>query len=199
MTRKDDRWLDQSGLNLIRIVIGSYFMAASLGLVVGIDPKTLFLPFAPAVIADVIGSTLLCLTSLAFMTGTYLRHAALGLALFVFSSSVVQHLLMPHIEDISAFWRDVTLVCAIILTYSNMSRQELRRANLMRRRRVRHIRRMPLYSTDIQPRRVTPPALKSPNPVKPARPVLELPSFMRRPEERSTARDMTDINLFANI
>ncbi|MEO3414163.1 hypothetical protein AAFO92_05855 [Roseovarius sp. CAU 1744] len=199
MVRKDDRWLNQTGLNLIRIVIGSYFAAVSLDLITGIDQKALFLPFVPMIAADVIGSTLLLLTSLAFMTGFYLRPTALILALFIFGSSLVQNFLLAPVEDISAFWRDVTLVCAIILNYSNMNRHELRRADLMRRRRIARVRKIPVYSAEVTPRRITPDAPQKPQPKREARPVLQMPSFMKHPKERQADRDLLDINLFANI
>ena len=94
MVQKDERWLNNSGLNLIRIVIGSYFAAVALDLVTGVDQSALFAGFAPHMVADLLGSTLLFVASLAFMTGIYLRMSALVLALFVFSSSLIQNFLL---------------------------------------------------------------------------------------------------------
>lgn len=199
MVHKDERWLNQTGLNLIRIVIGSYFVAVSLDLVIGVDQKALFLPVAPGVVADIVGSTLLFLTSVAFMTGFQLRITALVLALFIFCSSLVQNFLLAPVEDVSAFWRDVTLVCAIILNYSNMNRRELRRADLMRRRNLARSRKIRVICPDVTPRRVQPQAPVNPQVQKDARPVLQLPSFMKPPQERQGDRDLVDINLFANI
>ncbi len=199
MVRKDDRWLNQTGLNLIRIVIGSYFAAVSLDLAHGVDQKALLLPFLPATAADVIGSTLLLLVSLVFMLGRYLRPVGLVLALFIFCSSLVQNFLLAPVENVSAFWRDVTLVCAIILTYSNMNRHDLCRADLMRRRKRRQVRKVPVFSSSVTPRRVTPDAPAKPQPQAHARPTLELPAFMKTPQERQADRDYVDINLFANI
>lgn len=196
---KDERWLNQTGLNLIRIVIGSYFAAVSLDLVVGVDQKALFLPLAPAIAADVIGSTLLFLASVAFMTGFQLRITALFLALFVFCSSLVQNFLLAPVEDVSAFWRDVTLVCALILNYSNLNRREMRRADLMRRRNHARARKIRVVGPDVTPRRVQPQAPAKPQAQKDPRPVLQLPSFMQPPQERQRDRDLLDINLFANI
>lgn len=199
MVRKDDRWLNQTGLNLIRIVIGSYFAAVALDLVSGVDQKALLLPFVPVTAADVIGSTLLLLASLAFMTGFYLRPTALFLALFIFISSLVQNFLISPVEDVSAFWRDVTLVCAIILNYSNMNRHDLRRADLVRRRKIARVRKVQVFSSDVTPRRITPEAPKKSQPQKEPRPVLQVPSFMKPPHERQADGDDIDINLFANI
>lgn len=199
MVHKDERWLNQTGLNLIRIVIGSYFAAVSLDLVTGVDQNALFSPVIPALAADVIGSTLLFLTSVAFMTGFQLRSTALVLALFVFCSSLVQNFLLAPVEDISAFWRDVTLVCAIILTYSNMNRREMRRADLMRRRNLARARKIRVLGPEVTPRRVQPQAPTASEVQKDTRPVLQLPSFMKPPKERQGDRDIVDINLFANI
>ena len=198
MHSRDERWLNQSGLNLIRIVIGSYFAAVALDLVMGVDQKALFLPILRPIAADVIGSTVLVLVSLTFMTGVCLRLSALILALFVFCSSVVQNFVLADIENVSNFWRDLTMVCAVILTYSNMTPRDLRRANLARRARKKAVRRIRLPGDAVVPRRVQPPTLSAPKKPRETRLVLELPSFMQKPADR-TRRDMTDINLFAEI
>lgn len=201
MARNDKRWMNQTGLNLIRIVIGSYFMAVSLGLVTGVDQTALFAPFLPFAFADIIGSTVLFVASIAFMLGVALRQTALVLALFVFCSSLTQNFLIAEFGDISAFWRDLTMVCAIILTYSNMSRRETRCADLIRRRRrMARLRRVRMPGAEVTPRRVTPPGPAKPDApaAKPA-PRIDLPAFMRHPDLRGNGRDTVDINLFANI
>ncbi len=59
MIGKEDRWLNQTGLNLIRIIIGSYFAAIALDLVIGVDQKAMFLLFLPVHVADFVSATLL--------------------------------------------------------------------------------------------------------------------------------------------
>lgn len=199
MYTKDDRWLNQSGLNLIRIVIGSYFAAVGLDLVAGVDQRALFLPFTPPEVADVVGSTLLILASLTFMLGVCLRLSALVLALFVFSSSVAQNFLLVDVENVSDFWRDLTMVCAVILTYSNMTRLDIRRANLTRAARRKPVRKIHMPGAAITPRRVQPPKLVTPAEPRASRLVLELPTFMQRPTERRRDENKIDINLFAEI
>ena len=194
MLRKDERWLNNSGLNLIRIVIGSYFAAVALDLVSGVDQSALFAGFAPPMIADLLGSTLLFVASLTFMTGIYLRMSALVLALFVFSSSLIQNFLLMEIEDISAFWRDITLVCAVILNYSNLNRQDMRRADLMRYRMLMKQREARLPMAEVKPRRVTPSVFSKPKAKRTPRPGVELPSFMKKPADRSTSGRWIDIN-----
>ncbi len=201
MHSKDERWLNQSGLNLIRIVIGSYFAAVALDLVLGVNQSALFAPFASPLFADLIGSTVLVVASLTFMVGYRLRLSALVLALFVFSSSLIQNFLISDVENVSAFWRDLTMVCAVILTYSNMSRQEMRRADLSRPRRIKRIRKIHMPGTAVTPRRVSPPAqqFRTSDRTAKARQKIKLPSFMRHPKERPLRAHPADINLFAEI
>ena len=131
MRTRNDRWLDQTGLNLIRIVIGSYFMAIALGLITGIDPATLFIGLMPEQTARFSGVGLLFLISLCFMAGIKLRLAALMLVLFVLFSSFVENVLRQVTPDISSFWRDLTLACAVMLSYSTLGRRDLRKATVL--------------------------------------------------------------------
>ena len=133
---KSDRWLDQTGLNLIRIMIGSYFMAISLGLIEGIDDSALFASFLPDKIAALVGAILLFVLSAAFMAGVFLRFFALTLAIFVLSSSIAGNFLQLGNGTVSPFWRDLTLVCAVLLCYASLRRREVRYAALILRRRA---------------------------------------------------------------
>lgn len=147
--------MDQTGLNLLRIVIGSYFMALSLDLVAGLDVATLFRQMLPHAVADIVGSTLLLCLSAAVMAGYQLRLAALSLALLVFCSSLVQNLMVVTPESLSAFWRDLALATAVLLTYLTLGPRALRRASVLAHRaRARHA----LAKTSVNPRRITPQA-----------------------------------------
>ena len=149
-----DRVLDQVGLNIIRIIIGSYFMAVSLDIVKGVRPDILLRPFMSNVQADLVGSSVLLLLSVLVMAGVCLRLAALSLALFVFSSSLLENFTTYAPENLSHFWRDVTLICAVILSYGNLDRAGLRRASALRP--LMHASR----NLSIRPRRVTPGLLR---------------------------------------
>lgn len=152
MSTRNDRWLDHTGLNLIRIVIGSYFMAISLGLVSGLEPAGLLRPLLPARIAELAGTLTLFMLAAAFMAGILLRFFALTLALFVFCSSLVGNSPLLGAGVVAPFWRDLALVCAVLLTYAPLGRRELRRAALiLRRSRVRGRRR----PGPVRPQRVT--------------------------------------------
>lgn len=134
MSTKQTKGVDQTGLNLIRIVIGSYFMALSLDLLTGFDPAALFAVPLPAAAADILGSTLLLCLSGAFMAGVQLRLVALSLALLIISSSLVQNFVTVRADSISAFWRDLVLAVAVLLTYLTLGRRELRRASVLAHR-----------------------------------------------------------------
>lgn len=149
--QRQQRWIDYTGLNLIRIVIGSYFMAISLGLISGIAPPVLFLSFTDPTTADLIGTILLFSITALFMVGVYLRLTSLMLAIFVFSSSIAQNFVLTDATLIEPFWRDLTLVCAILLSYTCLKRTELSRAALVWRRTTPRLK----SSQTVMPRRVT--------------------------------------------
>ncbi|MEQ8291994.1 MAG: hypothetical protein RIA08_07300 [Roseovarius sp.] len=153
MTPKNERWLDHTGLNLIRIVIGSYFMAISLGLIEGVDHAALFAPLLDDQTARLAGMAVLFILSVVFMSGVALRITALTLALFILCSSVAQTFLGPEPMPLSSFWRDLALVCAVLMSYSTLRRQELRKAALIMRRRAARLKRGKF--TTVTPRRVT--------------------------------------------
>jgi len=150
---KNERWLDHTGLNLIRIVIGSYFVAISLGLIEGVDHAALFAPLLDGQTARLAGMGVLFTLSVVFISGLALRLAALSLALFILCSSVAQNFFGPEPLPMSSFWRDLALVCAVLMSYSTLRRQELRKAALIMRRRAARIKHGK-FST-VTPRRVT--------------------------------------------
>jgi len=83
--------------------------------------------------ADLVGSTLLLGLSVAFMIGVSLRLTGLMLAVFVFTSSLIENFIVFEMSNISDFWRDLTLVCSVMLTYSFLSRQGVREASIVGR------------------------------------------------------------------
>ncbi|PKQ13124.1 MAG: hypothetical protein CVT70_05210 [Alphaproteobacteria bacterium HGW-Alphaproteobacteria-1] len=173
--------VDQIGLNLLRIVIGTYFMALALGLIEGFDPAALFYPVMGAVIAETVGATLLLSLAIWFMLGTTLRLAALSLALFVLSSSFMANFIAGPAENLSAFWYDLTLTCAVLLSYMALDTRSIRRASIFahraRLRRIAALRR-------IKPRPVASGAATA-------------KSASRRPRPKVT--DEEETNIFANI
>jgi hypothetical protein len=151
--RSNRRLADHTGLNLIRLIIGSYFMAISLGLVQGVDHRAIFAPIFGAQTGDLIGTTVLFAISAAFMSGLYLRTTSLMLALFVLTSSLIETFIAFQPQNISAFWRDLTLMCGVLLSYYSLKPADMQRASLVGRR---YISRVVKTSEQVTPRRVTP-------------------------------------------
>ncbi|MDA3859175.1 MAG: hypothetical protein PF480_13325 [Roseovarius sp.] len=185
--------IDQAGLNLIRIVIGSYFMALSIDLVAGLDPAAIFAPLMTPLAADILGSTVMFSLSASLMAGIELRLVALSLAIFVFSSSLAQNMLHVVPGSVSAFWRDLTLTCAVLLTYSSLSRPALRRASVLAHRaRLRRLR-----DKEVNPRRIT-LAARGKRPIQQEiRRALTGAKMMRRPRKEPDEPEI--LNIFANL
>jgi len=193
MGHQDERWLDQTGQNMIRIVIGSYFMALSLDFVVGVDQAALFSTFLSAEAADLVGSTILLVVSLAFMVGTQLRLSSLMLAMFVLSSSMIQNFMYFEIQNLSQFWRDLALICAVMLNYSNLKTDDIYSAAMV--------------SPKVRPRRVAldtasrkslqreiQSALGKAQTPRPVRPVMAVPDT---PKMAAPEPDHESNNIFA--
>ncbi len=181
MTPRTQTWLDHTGLNLIRIVVGSYFVAISMGLISGFEPTALFIVYSNPVLADLLGTMVLFSLTVIYMTGWQLRLSCLALALFVLSSSLVQNFLLSQAGTISDFWRDLTMVCAVLLSYSSLRRSEIRKAALIGRHRIAGPRRL---GHKIVPRRVTldDTARATSRPMQDIPMLMAAPSDMPRPE-----------------
>lgn len=190
---KNDRSLNYTGLNLIRILIGSYLVAISLGLIEGFDQGALLRPLLPGMLADLAGTVVLFGLAACFMAGVHLRIFALALALFVLVSSLLALLPQFSAQAASFLWRDLVLVCAILLSYAPLRRRELRHAALIPRYREGLARRRRRGA--VRPRRVkvksVEAAQRRPNSADVAqalRPPIAPTNPIRRPEELSDSR-----------
>ena len=174
--------VDQIGINLLRIVTGTFFMAVALELVDGFDPAVLFRPVLEPALARAAGAVTLLALAIWFMLGAALRLATLSLALFVLVSSFTSNFIASPVEDLSAFWYDLTLCCGVLLSYLTLDERRLRRASVFSHQaRVNRIK----AQRRVHPRRVAPcdtPHGAGTKPARRARPV---------PEE--------EINIFADI
>lgn len=131
MTQRPATGVDQIGINMLRIVIGTFFMAVALELIEGFDPATLFMPIMGPTISKAIGSLILLALAIWFMLGAALRLAALSLALFVLASSFTANFIMAPVENLSAFWYDLTLCCSVLLSYLTLDERRLQRASVL--------------------------------------------------------------------
>lgn len=101
----------------LRILIASYFIAVALKLIPGTQFASLFGLIADQGTAHLLTS--LTVFSLAYMVmiGCCLRLAALLLGLMTFFAAFVTYFGAPLAGDLGAFWRDIALVSALMLTY----------------------------------------------------------------------------------
>lgn len=129
--------LNQSGQNLVRIVIASYFLAVSLGFIPGTVAWPLTAPFLPEPYADLAGKAVIFTTAYLVLVGAWLRVSALLLATVLFWSSYIQNIGSNNLEG---FWRDLALIGALILTYTQtLPRARSRRSALHWTPRARRI------------------------------------------------------------
>ncbi len=127
----------QTGQNLVRIVIASYFLAVAVGLIPGTDASPLTATFLPEPYAGAAGQTVIFVTAYLVLVGVWLRVAALLLATVLFWSSYIHN---TAAGDLEAFWRDLALIGALILTYTQtLPRAATRRAALRWTPRARRL------------------------------------------------------------
>lgn len=132
--------LNQSGQNLVRILIASYFIAISLGMISGTDGSYLARQIVPEPFATYMGKTMVFSLAYLVMMGIWLRPAALLLALTTFWSSYIANFGPEGPLAIGDFWRDLALIGALFLTYAQSGpRATSRRAMLRWSPRVRQI------------------------------------------------------------
>jgi uncharacterized membrane protein YphA (DoxX/SURF4 family) len=150
-TTKATENLGQAGQNLIRILISSYFIGVSIGLINGTDAVPLAATFLPPAAADFAGSAVIFVLAYLVMTGIWLRPAALLLGLVMFWSSYVVNFSNEGPIAISDFWRDLTLIGALMLTYvQSAPRAKRGRAMVRWTPRTRRV----TTATKVAPRRV---------------------------------------------
>ena len=120
--------INQSGHAWLRILIASYFSAVALRLIPGTDFTLLLDRIADAGTADLLTSMIVFSLAYMVMIGCYLRLAALLLALMSLFSAFVGYVGPTGAGDLGAFWRDIALVSALMLTYSRRARPETQKS-----------------------------------------------------------------------
>ena len=115
-------WVSPRGI--MRLLVISYFLAMALGWVGGTEVIDFMLPILPDDIAKWLMQGLVFGLSLLILAGIGRRHAALVLALVVFFSSYTS---LYTGGDIGAFWRDLALIGALLMTadFSSLRDKEI--------------------------------------------------------------------------
>ena len=106
----------------LRILIASYFIAVALRLIPGTDFALLLGLIADRGTANLLAA--ISVFSLAYMVmiGCCLRVAALLLSLMTFFAAFVGYVGPQGSGDLAAFWRDLAMVAALMLTYTRRRR-----------------------------------------------------------------------------
>lgn len=182
--------LNATAQNLIRILIASYFIAVSVGLVPGTDITKVFGQLLPEPVARPVAVLFFFGLSYMVLIGLWLRGAALLLALTVFWSSYLTMLDLGLQEQLGSFWRDLALIGALMLTYAEPAPRSHRRRGLTRTKaKARKIHPQPLS----EPRRVEEVSSQfrsaRPQPTKISAPVIQLPQPGPKAIFRSTRED----------
>lgn len=160
--------LNQSGQNLVRVIIASYFLAVPLGLISGTTPAPLMAPFLPEPHAEIAGGIFMFVGAYLVLTGAWLRASALLLATTLFWSSYIEN---AGTGNIDGFWRDIALIGALILTYTQtLPRAESRRSALHWTPPVRRIK----PEAKVTPRRIVAAKAKLEEPAGPNLKVVPL-------------------------
>ena len=114
--------LNATAQALLRLVIGSYFLAVALGLIPGTDLSVLFSGVLPPPFDEAVATGLVFLLAFMVMVDYATRVAALVMALITFYASYLAMISLGVAEELGSFWRDLALIAALLLTYSEPSR-----------------------------------------------------------------------------
>lgn len=101
---------------ITRLLVVSFFIALSLGLIEGADIKLLATPFLPENIALLTMRGLVLGLCGMILVGVLRKPAALILALIIFWPAYIS---LYAGGDVSAFWRDLALIGGLIMSASN--------------------------------------------------------------------------------
>ncbi len=181
---------------LMRVLVASYLMAASVGIAPGPDLVPIFHQFMPLPWATMSGTAMLFLLAYAMMAGIWLRITILALAIILVGSSFMENFIFADAPDLGTMWQDVVVLCALMQSLIHLTNRELRASSIVRRKKpVRRIEAgdpLVRLRPDGLPAQVQTPPLKTPPKPKP-----EKPAKPAKPAPRDTAQDDEIVNIFA--
>jgi len=132
-TNADRIVLNSAAQALLRILIGSYFVAVSLHIIPGTDLGLLFISVIPAPWSGALAAGLVFVLAFMMMIALYTRAAALVLGLMTFFASYLSMVSLGVADELAAFWRDLALIAALVLTYSDKDPRDRARLAPIRR------------------------------------------------------------------
>jgi hypothetical protein len=101
----------------VRMLIASYFMATAIGSIPGADTGALLSPLMAEPLSRVVAGSIVFTLATMILIGKQTRMAALILGLLTFYASYLQMVQIGIDHVLGAFWRDMALVAALMLTY----------------------------------------------------------------------------------
>jgi len=119
--------------SLMRILVASYLMAASVGIAPGPDLVPIFEQFMPRSAATVLGTAVLFLLAYAMMAGMWLRITILCLAIILVGSSYMENFIFSEAPDVGTMWQDVVVLCALMQSLIHLTNRQLRKTAIVRR------------------------------------------------------------------
>lgn len=120
----------------LRVLIASYFLAVSLEIIPGTRLGVLFDAILPEPYASATAAGLVFIFAFMIMLGMAMRVAALMVALMTFFASYVMMVRLGVVNELGAFWRDLALIAALLLTYGDTKSTGNRARRLFRRKVV---------------------------------------------------------------
>ena len=151
---------------ILRVLIASYFLAVALNLIPGTDLGLLFASVLPAPYAAATAAGVVFICAFMIMIGMATRSAALLLAIMTFFASYLTMVNLGVQQELGAFWRDLALIAALLLTYGDSPSDRRLRRRIIRR--------------TITPRRIVPNATSARQSARPETPSVAMPQA--RPE-----------------
>ncbi|MBF9029859.1 hypothetical protein HKCCE3408_05590 [Rhodobacterales bacterium HKCCE3408] len=111
--------MSETARSLLRVLVASYFIVVALGFVPGTDFTVLEHLGGPSIIVGIVISALVFGLAFMVMIGAYTRLCALLLGLMTVFAAFLGLAHPGASLDIGAFWRDLALIAALMLTYAD--------------------------------------------------------------------------------
>ncbi|MBF9041920.1 hypothetical protein HKCCE4037_01155 [Rhodobacterales bacterium HKCCE4037] len=118
---------------VLRVLIASYFLAVALNIIPGTNLGILFSAVLPEIYATATAAGLVFICSFLIMLGMATRVAALMLAIMTFFASYLVMIELGVEQELGAFWRDLALIAALLLTYGDSVHDRRLRRKLVQR------------------------------------------------------------------
>jgi len=125
--------LNTAAQAILRLLIASYFIAVALQLIPGTNLGILFSGVLPAPYDAATSAGLVFILAFMVMGGIATRGAALLIALMTFYASYLTMISLGIEDQLGSFWRDLALIAALLLTYSEPQAGTRTRRRLLHR------------------------------------------------------------------